>query len=825
MGIYASLINEDYEYKEYLVRLLHIQGTHSGERIGDGLFNLFSKHLNLARSLGPGTADNASNNVTAAERIAVLMKSEYSYEYPAENLMGCVCHIANPAALAYLEGESTLDATEYAYAQENIPEIRVMGQSAFWNPQLAEDEDGVDGAEGEGPEDLLDLGDTGVDDREDEDLLDIDDDEEMLDLPTGNSPVDLVHQLGVFVHASPKRRAAFEKVRADRNPDTPKGLLPLKDVATRWNSKEAAISRVLRLRETVEYFTTRAKSDNCPRFNKKVFDALLRIQPTLQIFLQLTLDYSEVGANAYRVLPDLVNAIDQITEIHDHPSVSTARKRSAEAACAKLSKYLKRFLHNDWLCAAFALDPAVRQDGLWSLMEAYDLEDRYQDVLDWIESGFLAYADTENTRESEVEVVRKEKNRQRANKFASERFKAGHQEITHDMDDPWACYNSTMTRFAMKENDTVLGYWKRMSKERELWPLARFSKDVLGLAASSASVERLFSHAGHSTLTSRAELYLPAFFGNLRSEWRTQCKFAKAEEDKTFDALSQLFNTHALQLTRNKEQDRVTVLKGHSSTRFPKAKVGDGPKHQPATDRYMVKPEAKPGTETTTEEIMALFGKDSLVGTVTRVLDPYEEHGAVLAALRHRHQGKILWIIDSGATDHVCSDREAFCLIRACPTPTHYRTPGNDVVSEEEGVVAMQLPESKKPVLSDVTYLRSAPANLPSLGTLQQRGWIFGLANCFTQLGPCRIPMYNVGPKGKQQKGKLHVICLRLLLPTADASEPPMRSLFVIAQEKDTLLVWHRRLAHVGVSTIKEWARQGRLQILTSTGPEVKMED
>ncbi|KAJ9112258.1 hypothetical protein QFC22_006342 [Naganishia vaughanmartiniae] len=487
IGIYASFINKDYEYKEYLVRLLHMQGTHSGERIGDGLFNLFSKHLNIAGNLGPGTADNASNNITAAERLAVLLKSEYSYEFPSENLMGCVCHIANLAALAYLEGESTLDATEYAYAQENIPEIRVMGQSAFWNPQLAEG----DGVEEEGS------GDTGAEDREDEDLLDIDDDEEMLEPWTGNSPVDLVHQLGVFVHASPKRRAAFEKVRADRNPDTPKGLLPLKDVATRWNSKEAAISRVLRLRETVEYFTTRAKSDKCPRFNKKVFDALLRIQPTLQIFLQITLDYSEVGANAYRVLPDLVNAIDQITEIHEHPSVSTARKRSAQAACAKLSKYLERFLQNNWLCAAFALDPTVRQDGLWSLMCAYDLQDRYHEVVDWIEHGFRVYADEEETRESEVELVRKQKKQQRVNKFASERFKAGHQEITHDMDDPWACYNSTMTRFAMKENETVLGYWKRMSEEQQMLPLARLSRDILGLAASSASVERLFSHAGH----------------------------------------------------------------------------------------------------------------------------------------------------------------------------------------------------------------------------------------------------------------------------------------------------------------------------------------
>lgn len=41
---------------------------------------------------------------------------------------------------------------------------------------------------------------------------------------------------------------------------------------------------------------------------------------------------------------------------------------------------------------------------------------------------------------------------------------------------------------------------------------------------------------------------LPAAYDNFRLEWRTQTKFAKADEDKTFDALPQLFNTHVLQL-------------------------------------------------------------------------------------------------------------------------------------------------------------------------------------------------------------------------------------------------------------------------------------
>ncbi|KAJ9093745.1 hypothetical protein QFC21_006342 [Naganishia friedmannii] len=184
---------------------------------------------------------------------------------------------------------------------------------------------------------------------------------------------------------------------------------------------------------------------------------------------------------------------------------------------------------------------------------------------------------------------------------------------------------------------------------------------------------------------------------------------------------------------------------------------------------------------------MALFRERSLVGAVIIVLDSYEEHGAVLAALRVRNQGRILWNIDSGATDHVCNDGDAFYSIKACATPTKYKTVGNDVVSEKEGVVAMQLPQSKKLILPHVTYLPSAQANLLSLGTLQQRGRTFDFAQGYIQLGPCQIPMYNVGPKGMQKKGKLHTICLPLVLSSPARAEPPMRSLFVVAQERDTL--------------------------------------
>ena len=127
-------------------------------------------------------------------------------------------------------------------------------------------------------------------------------------------------------------------------------------------------------------------------------------------------------------------------------------------------------------------------------------------------------------------------------------------------------------------------------------------------------------------------------------------------------------------------------------------------------------------------------------------------------------------------------------------------------------------------MLQDVTYLSSAPANLLSLGTLQQKGWRFDFINGFMSNGDHRIQMYNVGPKGKMQKVKLHAICLPLVLPEQRAPAVP-RSSLAIAQEKNRFSNWHRRLAHSGVATIKGLARNGRLQIADASGWEFKMED
>jgi hypothetical protein len=112
-GIYATYVDENFEYQEVLLRLLHMQGRHTGERIGDGLFQLFHEELGISHNIGPGTGDNAGNNGTAAERLSQLLFTELGIDQPGSECVGCVCHTANLAALKYILGEGEYGFGKY----------------------------------------------------------------------------------------------------------------------------------------------------------------------------------------------------------------------------------------------------------------------------------------------------------------------------------------------------------------------------------------------------------------------------------------------------------------------------------------------------------------------------------------------------------------------------------------------------------------------------------------------------------------------------------------------------------------------------------------
>jgi hypothetical protein len=158
--------------------------------------------------------------------------------------------------------------------------------------------------------------------------------------PRDPSPLELVAELGLFVHGKSERVELFKSVRAVKNPKFT--ILPTKDVPTRWDSKELAISRVLQLKSTILLYCSRARG--CPEFTEETFEMLELIQPALRIFADLTKTYSTKSANSHRVLPDLYHAISELERMGSDGRLTEERSASFKVAAAKVKKFMLRFL-------------------------------------------------------------------------------------------------------------------------------------------------------------------------------------------------------------------------------------------------------------------------------------------------------------------------------------------------------------------------------------------------------------------------------------------------------------------------------------------------
>lgn len=164
---------------------------------------------------------------------------------------------------------------------------------------------------------------------------------------------------------------ASEDIRKNRGSHTPRGLLPLKDVPTRWNSAEAAIRRVLRLKKNMQAFCARYKHERCPQFTHEYFAALELLQPALAIFLILTNDvFNRSLHKLYR--EHGVTPRDEGSQGTSHLNRVDACSPGLAPQCrAEIGKHIRILLGNNKVGAAFALDPFNKGEALKNILEAY----------------------------------------------------------------------------------------------------------------------------------------------------------------------------------------------------------------------------------------------------------------------------------------------------------------------------------------------------------------------------------------------------------------------------------------------------------------------
>lgn len=188
--------------------------------------------------------------------------------------------------------------------------------------------------------------------------------------------------------------------------------------------------------------------------------------------------------------------------LEGNPLLTEARSRSFKLSAAKTKKYFIKFLHNDWVSAAYALAPDNRAPALERMLEAYELRRKMSAIVKCIKERVKHRSDgVEATAAAKVPPSQDDSERghslsRRPNAFSS-RHQASPSASETVFDDAWELWNAEEgARFLENEKESVLQYWKRMSKISDLQPLARVARDLLGMAASSTSVERLFSQAG-----------------------------------------------------------------------------------------------------------------------------------------------------------------------------------------------------------------------------------------------------------------------------------------------------------------------------------------
>jgi hypothetical protein len=225
----------------------------------------------------------------------------------------------------------------------------------------------------------------------------------------------------------------------------------------------------------------------------------------LAVFAHLTATYSQANASIHHAINDLHDSITELRAMHDHVSLTPARKGPYLQAVGKLEKYLRLLLKNNWACAAFALDPINRADGLKSLLETYEvalddssLSNRYEEVVKWIRERLALQKENEPAPPTCLtRTPATNTNSRRKNAFAS---RAPTQPAVDGVDklDAWDIFNDDTRRFEAETDEQALDYdyWRRHARKTLIAPLAQVVKDVFGMAASTTSVERLFSQSG-----------------------------------------------------------------------------------------------------------------------------------------------------------------------------------------------------------------------------------------------------------------------------------------------------------------------------------------
>lgn len=317
------------------------------------------------------------------------------------------------------------------------------------------------------------------------------------------SPLLHLHDLAIYIGESTWRTLEFDTIRIEKG-QMDRDPLPAYTTLTSWKSIDTLISRALELDKSIIAFCEgqQAKHPECPVITDRDLETLKCLKSAFTIFYRLISVLSPAEARVHLVIPVFHAALKELMQLE--ADCDPEDRPAFTAAIEELMEYVKLFLQNNWVCAAWALNPPVRGDNLKKTFDVFMSEDFSRFELDL------------NGREEEVvHWIKGRMNKHNAKLFSQmpemeERYLSGelaaNPEWLGNPERQWEKYNTPDTSSWQLSNESVLGYWRRQSERRDLHVLALVAKDVLGLATSVSGVDRLGST--FNTLTAKGNVSL-----------------------------------------------------------------------------------------------------------------------------------------------------------------------------------------------------------------------------------------------------------------------------------------------------------------------------
>jgi hypothetical protein len=341
---------------------------------------------------------------------------------------------------------------------------------------------------------------------------------------------------------------------------------------------------------------------------------------------------------------------------------------------------------------------------------------------------------------------------------------------------------------------------------------------------------------------------LPPKYDNLLSRWDVEKGFSDERGlTITFSNLRRLFELEALRKkTVNENETSVAMFtrknncpqnrrnknsnvicwncgkKNHTSNECRSPKVGDGMrfrntgkvKNKNGINNLSVT--SSPGP--TSYEVDSLFAEgNGFAGTAIQETT----EGVALFSQTTNVPGEIRFLIDSGATDHICNSREEFATIKDMKQAKSFSMIKGSVDVTECGSIKAISECGKAILLEDVHYIPSTPHNILSSGTLIKKGWEVDLMKGKLSKGNLEIKFKRVGPLKKLNEVVLRLPGIKTNRSKHSTSIP--WSLYTV-QESDSLEGWHKRLGHIGLTKIKDLEKDKKI-IIEDDDNSFKRED